>query len=129
MANATYMDQYIKDGNSDSISLAKLYDSLLVGTTDNPDHIYRTSISDFFLNHRQELETAVKLYQVPQMMFYKPKMVSMELYGTTELWLSLLRVNNMRNITEFHYPIIKVYDPDSLKEYINIFFKREGKSV
>ena len=62
-------------------------------------------------------------------MFYKPKMVSMELYGTTELWLSLLRVNEMTNITEFHQPLIKVYNPDQVKELITIFFKREGKNT
>ena len=60
-------------------------------------------------------------------MFYKPKMLSYELYGTTELWLAILRANNMKNISEFHYPIIKVYQPDRLKELIKVFFKREDK--
>lgn len=125
--NNTYIDAFIQDGKSDVISLTNLYDSVLVGSTANPDHIFRTAFGDFFLRYHDELEGIVKYFQCPEAMFYKPKMVSAELYGTTELWLALLRVNNMRNITEFHYPLIKIYDPTALKEYINIFFKREGK--
>lgn len=128
MPDATYMNLYIKEGKAATISLKNIYESLLVSSRDNPDHIFRISFSDFFVKHREHLKDAIQFYQVPESMFYKPKMVSMDLYGTTELWLALLRLNNMRNITEFHLPIIQIYSPVLLQEYIEIFFKREGKS-
>jgi hypothetical protein len=59
-------------------------------------------------------------------MFYRPKSVSLDLYGTTELWLALLRVNDFKSVADFHYNVIKVYSPSDLYELINIFFKREG---
>ncbi len=127
MPDATFMDQYIKDGKTETISLKNLYESMLMGSVDRPEHVYRVPIGDFFIKHHDDIADAIQLYQVPEGMFYKPKMVSMDIYGTTELWLALLRVNGMRNITEFHQPIIRVYNPNMLRDYIDIFFKREKK--
>ena len=126
LPNITYIDKYISDGKKETLSLTNFYDTILVGDIDNPDHIFKIAIDDFFVKYRNQLDSIVQYYSVPQSMFYKPKTVSYELYGTTELWLSILRLNNMRNITEFHQPIIKVYNAESLKELIDIFFKRAG---
>ncbi len=127
MSNITYMNRYIEEGQKQVISLKNLYDTILVGDVNKPDHIFRIPISDFFVKYRDELSPYIVYYSLPESMFYKPKTVSLELYGTTELWLSLLRVNEMRNISDFSLPIIKVYDNTKLKEMINIFFKREKK--
>lgn len=127
MADNTYMNTYIEEGQKQVISLKNLYDTILVGDADNPDHVFRIPISDFFVKYKDELSPYVEYYNLPESMFYKPKMVSLELYGTTELWLSLLRLNGMKNISEFSMPIIKVYNGIKLKEMINIFFKREKK--
>lgn len=127
MPDITYVDQYINDGKKAVISLNNIYDTILVGDEDNDENIFRIPIDDFFLKYRKELEECKQYYTIPSTMFYKPKLLSYELYGTTELWLALLRANNMRNTSEFHYPLIKVYNPDRLKELIKIFFKREEK--
>lgn len=128
LPNTTYIDSYINDGQQAVLSLRNFYDTILVNNTNRTDHIYRVPMSDFFVKYRDQLSGIVRYYSVPETMYYKPKMVSYELYDTTELWLSLLRLNDMRNTTEFHMPIIKVYESASLKELINIFFKREGKT-
>jgi hypothetical protein len=126
LPDITYINKYINDGKKETLSLRNFYESILVGNSDNADHIFKIPINDFFIKHKKELDSIVKYYSVPQSMFYKPKSVSYELYGTTELWLALLRLNEMRNITEFHQPIIKIYDVNSINDLIDIFFKREG---
>lgn len=125
MPNITYMDEYINDGHKSVLSLNNFYETILVGNDKKPNHIYQTPLNDFFIKYRRELEEIIDLYTVPERMFYQPKTLSYELYGTTELWLSILRVNGMRNVTEFHEPIIKIYNAGSLFELINIFFKRD----
>lgn len=125
--NTTYIDQAIRDAAKDTISMSNLYDTILVGDKNDDTNIFRIPTNDFFLKYKDELEPIKQMYQIPDTMFYKPKMVSYEIYGTTELWLAILRANNMRNTSEFHYPYIKVYNPDSLKNLIKTFFKREGK--
>lgn len=128
MPDTTYIDQYINDGKKSTISLNNLYDTILVGDENDDTNIFRIPTNDFFLKYRRELEESLQFYSIPQTMFYKPKLLSYEIYGTTELWLAILRANNMRNTSEFHYPLIKVYNPDRLKELIKVFFKREKKS-
>lgn len=125
--NQTYIDTYITDGQKEVLSLKNFYDTILTADADNVSHIVRIPIGDFFINYRSQLESIVQYYSMSDRFFYQPKTLSLELYGTTEMWLALLRVNNMRNITEFHLPLIKVYNPADVKELINILFKREGK--
>jgi hypothetical protein len=98
---------------------------MLTSDADKPDHIYRIGIDDFFIKYRKELSNIVTVKRVPEEMFYKPKLFSFMVYGTTELWLSVLRLNRMRNITEFHKPVVAVYEPNQLKQLMNLYFKRE----
>lgn len=123
--NITYMDEYIEDGNKATLSLKNFYETLLVQNVDRDNHIFRVPFSDFFIKYRSQLEEAVQYYTLPESFYYKPKSLSFALYGTTELWLALLRLNDFRNITEFHYPLIKIYNAEKLKQLINIFFKRD----
>jgi len=126
LANPTFTDRYISDGNTAILSLKNFYDTILVTDVDDREYIYRIPIADFFTKYRHQLEDTIEYYSVSETSFYKPKTVSLHIYDTTEMWLALLRLNNMRNITEFCEPIIMVYNPISVKNLINIFFKREG---
>jgi len=125
MPDNTYMDKYIKDGNKAIVNLKHLYDTILIQYKNNEDKSFRIPYNDFFLKYRNQLADIVEYQQILQTEFYQPKTVSLRLYGTTELWLALLRINNMKNITEFHYPLIKVYNANMLKTLIDTFFKRE----
>lgn len=125
----TYIDTYIKDGQNSVISLKNFYETILTADADNPSHIIRIPIGDFFIKYRNQLAPIVIDYNVSETYYYQPKTLSYDLYNTTEMWLSLLRVNNMRNVTEFHQPVIKIYNPLDVNELINILFKRDGKMI
>lgn len=122
----TDINQYIDDGKKAVISLKNFFNTVKVENRTGDD-AFVIPWSDFFLKYRNELKEIEEWHTIPESHFYKPKLVSLELYGTTELWISLLRVNNMKNITEFHFPIIKIYNANGLMELINIYFKREKK--
>lgn len=125
IANSTYINRYIQDGNNASLSLGNFIESILI-SNQYKSHIFRMPINDIFIEHMNEFNEAVQIYQIPETMFYKPKLLSAELYGTTELWLAILRLNGMKNITEFHKPVIQIWEPGTLKQLIDVFFKREG---
>lgn len=122
-----YLDTFIAEGNKAMISLHNIYDTMLIQDGNNPDHIYRTAFDDFFLKYSKELKTIRKYLRIDEQYYYKPKMVAEMLYGTTELWIALLRCNDMRTIPEFCKPIIRIYNPNDLDDLIRVFFKREGK--
>lgn len=123
--NATYINQFIQDGNNDSLGIQNFFTSTLLANQ-TKDHIIRIPIGDFFVQHMDEFRDIIQIYNIPETMFYRPKMLSLEVYGTTELWLAILRLNKMRNVTEFHKPVILLWNADSIKELINVFFKREA---
>ena len=127
MANLTYIDDFINDGKKDTRSLSSFYDTMLITDVNNPDHIYRIPINDFFLKYKDELEAIKNIYVLSQDMFYKPKALSLKEYGTTEYWLAILRANKMKSVYEFHRPMIYMYEKNAFEELIKEFFKREGK--
>lgn len=127
MPDSTYTSKFIADGQKATLSGRKFLNTMLVTSESRPDHIYRTSFGDFFLRHWQEIKVTTQFYPMPEELFYQPKTLSLMLYGTTEMWLALLRANGMKNVTEFHMPIILIYNPSEIKQLIDIFFKREGR--
>ena len=122
----TDINRYIDDGKEAVISLKNIFNTLRVENS-SKDNTFIIPWNDFFLRYRNELKDIEQWHTIAESHFYKPKLVSLELYGTTELWISLLRANNMKNITEFHFPIIKIYNAVDLMELINIYFKREKR--
>ena len=58
---------------------------------------------------------------------FSPKKLSNKLYGTTELWSDLLRLNGMISLLEFNRPIIKIYNPVVLNDLLNEILIMEGK--
>lgn len=122
----TNIYQFINRNKKTSYNLQNFYDTIFVSENPN-EHIFKIPIDDLFLKYRDALKGIEKSYYVDQTYFYKPKMLSMVLYDTTEFWLALLRINGMKNVTEFNRSIIKIYDETLIKELLNIFLKREGK--
>lgn len=122
----TNIQDFIKTNLRNVYRTDNYYQKLLVSP--NPEkHIFKIPIEDFFLEHRNEFKVLEASTMIDDLYFYKPKLFSQIYYGTTEMWLPVLRLNNMRNITEFNKSIIKVYNKAVVKDLINIFFKREGK--
>ena len=58
---------------------------------------------------------------------YKPKSLSYDLYGTTELWSALLELNNMVSLLDLKTdkPIL-VFDPNEVMELLNEAMIMEG---
>ena len=57
---------------------------------------------------------------------FKPKLISNELYGTTELWDTILILNSGARVCDFQPVRLKLYDPAELKKYINTILIIEG---
>ena len=55
--------------------------------------------------------------------FYQPKKLSLDLYGTIELWFLLIRINNMTSISEFNIKKIKIFHPEYLDVLNRIMIK------
>ena len=126
MIQPVTVNDVIYNNNRSSYTLRNFYNTMTI-SNETKDDFFKIPIEDFFINHLSDFDELTEDYILSENYFYKPKSVSKILYGTTEFWLSILRLNGMKNITEFHIPLVRVYAPRVITEYINIFFKREGK--
>ena len=59
---------------------------------------------------------------------YNPHLLAYVLYGTTDLWFLLLRINNMTRVTQFDKKKIKIIHPDDMKLINDIFIIREERT-
>lgn len=53
---------------------------------------------------------------------YKPKMLSYDLYGTTELWSILLYINDCKSVMDFNKTRLKLLYPDKIEDLLNEIF-------
>lgn len=80
-----------------------------------------------FLSH---IVSEIPLTQKEQDMYmYKPKTLSLDLYGITELWSELLILNNAFSIKDFKPVILRAYDPSLLKTYITEILILENEEL
>ena len=122
----TYSDKLIKTMNKNSIRIDNFHNSLLVSSNPNL-HVFKIPLDDLFIKYRNHLLLTVTSKALSREEFFRPKLVSYNLYGTTEYWLALLRLNLMKNVTEFCLPQILVFSPNSFIKLIDLILQQEGR--
>ena len=104
------------------ISYRTLHPSLVISNVKDDD-VIRVPYSSIINKYKEFLSTRVVEIKLDDAMrekyMYKPKMVSNELYGTTELWSEILILNNAYSVIEFTPRVLKCYDPNRFKSFIN----------
>ena len=130
MYNHTYMDEMIADSKEAEISLSNL--ELMVKIKDKQSgEVIRVPIWTVTSKYKDLLSNYVDTIQLSDNEMiafkYRPKALSNKLYGTTELWQTLLELNGMLSVIEFNKPIIKFYNPHVIKDLLNEFLIIEGR--
>lgn len=60
---------------------------------------------------------------------YKPKLLSYDLYGTTELFFALLYINNMYSIKDFNRKYIKLIRKDNMIGLLEAIYNAESDYI
>lgn len=122
MALPTTIDDLIDWGKTQEISYRNLNGRVYINNLSN-NEVIRIPLNSVMGEYRYFLkpymveitmnDEELYLYQ------YKPKSLSYKLYGTTELWSTLLMINNCVSKIDFDKAKIKVLDPKRIKGFIN----------
>ena len=122
MALPTTIDDLIDWGKTQEISYRNLNGRVYINNLSN-NEVIRITLNSVMGEYRYFLkpymveitmnDEELYLYQ------YKPKSLSYKLYGTTELWSTLLMINNCVSKIDFDKAKIKVLDPKRIKGFIN----------
>lgn len=88
------------------------------------------SITNKYRDYLKPAISSISLTYEDQLKYkYKPKLVSEDLYGTTEFWSDILILNNCFSVYAFKPKIIKVYNPNIFKTLLNEILILEGVFV
>ena len=122
MAIPTTIEELVNWGKTQEISYRNLHGEVYINNISN-NEVIRIPLNSVMGEYRYFLEPytieitmsddELYLYQ------YKPKSLSFKLYGTTELWPTLLMINNCISKIDFDKKKIKVLDPKRIKAFIN----------
>lgn len=104
----------IEAGNKLEMSHSKLHFKSKYTTPENNDVIINySSIIDKYNDFVQKIVTEIELSELEYLKYrFQPKRFCMDYYGTTELWSSLLRINNMTSAVQFTKTKIKAFTQD-----------------
>ena len=101
----TTVSEQIQNAVNAEVSYRKLHEHAIVVNNQSGDtiNVYQYTIpEDEFVRYR-----------------YNPKMLSYDLYDTTEYWFLLLAINNCVSKIDFTNNTVKIIDPKSISEFVN----------
>lgn len=82
-------------------------------------------------NYQYPLSDRIKTMQFTNDQYrkyrYRPKTLSFDLYGTTELGTALMRINGCVTMAEFNFSKLKVYDPSIVTALIEVMNKEKDR--
>ena len=121
------IQQTIINGKTKLISVGKLNYKKVLAANDERLVINFESIFTRYRWHLNKHVVTVELSDEEYLKYrFRPKSLSMYLYGTIELAPLLLDVNNVLSIAEFDFKRLKVYDGGLIKFITEILNKEEA---
>lgn len=118
---ATVPDQ-ISDIKEREISYRTLHPEAYVFNQENNREI-RIPFSSIINKYRHFLDKIIikiQLTEEEQVNYEcQPKKISEDMYGTTELWDTILILNNAKSVIDFKPRVVKLYDPQKFKTFLN----------
>lgn len=128
------IEELIEAGKSVDLSYRNLHTPVYIRHTDRLTGEQDTFVIPYksiTLDYMSELRDCIvelPLGEVERTKYrYKPKRMSNDLYGTTELWHALLEANNIFSLIDFTLEKpVKVFEPKRCKTLINEIMILEG---
>ena len=113
MAEST-IKETIELGKELEITSNTLHYKKVITNSNNENFIFSiNSIFDKYYELMKERTMTIELTDAEYRKYiYKPKLLSLDLYGTTELDFLLLKLNNMTSCIYFNKQTFKVFDKD-----------------
>lgn len=118
---ATITDQ-VEEAQELEISYRALHPDAILNNVES-NHSIRIPFSSIVNKYKDLLSNIIitqDLTPEEQIQYqYQPKRFSEDTYGSTEFWDTLLILNNCKSVIDFKPKMVKLYDPNKLKTYLN----------
>lgn len=130
LINCNTIDKVIKKGKQLEISHDKMhFKASLLDSEGNPIIVNHTSILMKYIDFLQDYIVDVEMTdsEFSRYMF-QPRLLSYDLYGTTELWSSILALNNITHSSEFKIQKLKLFK-NNIFDAINEILVLENREI
>ena len=118
---ATITDQ-VEEAQGLEISQRALHPDAILNNVES-NHSIRIPFSSIVNKYKDLLSNIIITQDITpeeQIQYqYQPKRFSEDTYGSTEFWDTLLILNNCKSVIDFKPKMVKLYDPNKLKTYLN----------
>jgi hypothetical protein len=88
-------------------------------------NILRQKYRGIILENSVEVDFEPEVFELYK---FKPKLLSLKLYGTTDLWHLILWLNDMVSVSEFTRKKVILFDPDAM-QVLNRIVEKERKAI
>ena len=128
------ISELIEQIKGEDISYRNLHSNIYIRNTDINANTTETikipwhSVTRQYMDVFSNAVIVLNLGDVERVKYrYKPKRLSNDLYGTTELWSTLLELNGCASLIDFNLERpLKVFDPKEFKRLLNEVMILEG---
>ena len=121
------IQELIDSVNDLEVSYRNLHTNIYIKNKGEIIKIPYKSIIKEYLPFFQSTVVELKLSHAEVIIYrFKPKKLSYDLYGTTELWSALLELNNIYSIIDFDFEKVKVFEPKEFIQLLNEVMILEG---
>ncbi len=129
MAFYNTIDDIIRSIKTKEISYRNLHQNIYLRDSGTTIEVPYNSIIRNYLPYFKDISYDLKLTSQEITRYkFKPKTLSYDLYGTTELWSALLELNSMYSLLDFNLEnkIVRVFDPKPFMKLLNEIMIFEG---
>lgn len=122
----TYTIEQFMKSNKDLIS----YDSLSLLEKNNNNIIVIYNLINEYLDELQDSAVTIRLSDLEYIKYkFKPKLLSYDIYGSTELFFIILIINNICNVKEFDFRELKMLKIEHLNKLLSIIYNNEYDTI
>lgn len=130
LINCNTVDSVIKKGKQLEISHDKIHlKSNILDSDGNPLIVNHTSLLMKYIDFLDDYIVEVEMSDAEFSKYmFQPRLLSYELYGTTELWSSILAINNITHSADFKIQKLKLFK-SNIFDFINEILVLENREI
>ena len=123
MYDHTYISKSIEDSRDADFMASNLYFTATIEDKSSGD-VIRVPYLSLTQKYADILSQYVTIARYTEVQFnkyqYKPKLLSQDIYGTTELWFLILEANELHSTSQFNFRTIYLFRTDIVEKMTRI---------
>lgn len=122
------IEQFISSAPTTKISYESL--SIIESMSGGENELITYNVLNDYIEELEELAVWVELDDIEHMRYiYKPKLLSYDIYGSTELYFVIMYMNNICNVKEFNLKKIKMLKMEVMEDFLSSVYNSEKEMI